>query len=241
MRLDQKQYSSFNLLPNTKQEIISVISRKLIKKTEFFLLNAKNEIPLFLYIMNLLLNQKNNKMDADKELLVKKSTLRNFLRKKCHSDSVPLLNSLIEEFIDKIEKNILKTDVLNITRASNEFYIMSLSNKYLKSLEKNTVSINILDITKIRGEKAKKIFIKIHSFDMRNTGSRYFTLINLSDFLSLDWRNKRKQVIRTIKAAFKSLSKKNYIENDYYTGEIEEKNKSYKFNYTLANIQQIKI
>lgn len=239
MRLSQKQYSSFNILPNNENEIISVISRKLIKKEEFFNLNAKNEIPLFLYLTNLLLALKNNKMLNSSELIIKKSKLRNFLRKKCHSDSVENLNNAIDDFFFKLEMNVLKTETMIVNRISEERYEISFSTKYLKSLEKNTVSLNILDITKIRGERAKKIFIKIHSFDMRNNGERYFTLINLSDFLNLDWRMKRKSVIRTIKNAFNSLSLKGYIKNTFYTGEIAEKNESYKFKYTLANIQQL--
>ena len=240
MQKNQKQYSSFNKLPNNENEIITIIPRNILKNDKIFDFNSKYELPLFLYLTNVLLNQKNDKMDTDEMLLLKKSKMRNFLRKRCHSTSKEKLNEIINIFMEKLKSNILNMDLFDFEQVSAERYLMNVSKKYLKRLSSNTVSVNLLGLTKLRGEKAKKVFLKLHAFDMRDTGVRYFTLINLSDFLGLDWRNKRKNVIRRIKNVFSVLAKKGFVENILYTGELENnRTESYKFKYSLGSIKQL--
>lgn len=239
MNFSQKQYSSFHFLPNTDEEIVTILPRKLLKMDVFVeTFDPRNEVPLLGYLTNLILNKKNDKYQQGQGVLLKLSNLRNFLRRKCHSEKREVLDEILTSFFTKINK---ATDVaiLNIVQVSLGCYEFSFTKEYLSMLKSNTVSFNLFHLTKTRGIKAKSLFIKIISFDMRDQGSRYFTLLNLSQYMGMDCFNKRKITIRTLKRAFKSLADKGLIFFENYIGisNISPK-ENYRFIYKLGILQQ---
>lgn len=239
MNLSQKQYSSFNFLPNKDEEIVTVLPRKLLKMDVFVEnFDPRNEVPLLGYLTNLILNKKNDKHQQGHSVILKISNLRNFLRRKCHSEKRDVLDEIINNFFLKINKatNVAILNIVQVTLGSVEF---SFTKEYLSMLKNNTVSFNLLDLTKTRGLKAKFLFIKIISFDMRDKGQRYFTLLSLSKYMKLDCFNKRKTTIRMIKRAFESLSDKGLIRFVSYIGINENNpNENYRFNYNLSALKQ---
>lgn len=238
MSFFQKQYSSFHLLPNTKKEMVTVIPRELLKKDDFIeLFDARNEIPLIGYLTNLLLNKKNDQYQRENGIEIKKSSLRNFLRRKCHSENKEILNQVLDTWLLKIKN--MKNKIFHVFSISEKVIDFSFDKKYLKSLEKNTVSFNLFDLTKTRGIKAKQIFLRILAFDMRDSSERFFTLVNISRYLNLDCFNKRKNTIKMIKNAFNSLSKRLLITDINYIGiNKKEINKNYRFTYKLGTLRQ---
>lgn len=239
MSFCQKQYSSYHFLPNKPDEFLTILPRTLLK-TDFFIDNfdIRNEIPLICYLTNLLLNSKNDKHFSGQTVVLKYSTLRNFLRKKCHSEQKEYLDELIFKFFNKL-KNDSDLAIFNIYRLDSERIEISFIDSYLKKLEKNTVSFNLYDLTKLRGQRAKKIFIKIISYDMRDIKERFFTLKSISTYLGLDCFKNRKTTIRSIKKAFKSLSLKNLVTSIGYIGLNKENlNQNYRFIYKLGLLRQ---
>lgn len=239
MSIYQKQYSSYNILPNSKDEIITVVPRKFLKNDLLInKFNIKNELPLFLYLMNLILNIKNSKEHDQDFLILKKSTLRNFIRRKCHSELKVILDDILDSFLEKMKDSFEGDKLFNIECYSNNTVKFQILPKYLKMLEKNTVSFNLIQLTKLRGEKAKKIFLKLFAYDLR-THKRYFNLSSISKYLNLNCFDNRKRVIRTLKRAFLSLKRSNIIQEMKYIG-IDPQNYSnnYRFNFYLGNIKQ---
>lgn len=239
MNFYQKQYSSYHLLPNNEKELVTILPRKILK-TDFLVetFDSRNEVPLIGYLTNLLLNKKNHKDISGESITLKRSNLRNFIRKKCHSDKKQVLDGIISEFLLKLKK--LENKIFNVFFHSEDSLEVSFDVKYLKSLLKNTVSLNILELTKTRGIRAKKIFLKILAFDMRDVKERFFTLTFISKYLGLDCFNKRKITIRSIKRALTSLSKRLLIKDLSYIGINEnESNQNYRFVYKLSSLRQI--
>lgn len=218
--------------------MITVFPRKALKDDVLINnFNPRNEIPLIGFLTNLLLNKKNDRMIKGDSVEIKLSTLRNFLRRKCHSENKNVLSDTVETFFSKIEN--LKNKIFHIFKTSEKSVDITFSKEYLKSLEKNTVSFNLFDLTKTRGLKAKMIFLKIIAFDMRDVKERFFTLLSVSKYLGLDCFNNRKNTIKMIKKALISLSKRGLIENEGYIG-INKKdlNKNYRFIYKLSSLRQ---
>ncbi len=239
MNRSQKQYSSFHFLPNTNEEIVTILPRKLLK-TDVFVenFNPRHEVPLLGYLTNLILNKKNDKYQQGEGVLLKLSNLRNFLRRKCHSEKKETLDEILNDFFLKIN-TATNVAILNIVRVSVGCYEFSFTKEYLAMLKSNTVSFNLFHLTKTRGIKAKSLFIKIISFDMRDNGNRYFSLLNISRYMKMDCFNKRKTTIRSIKRAFKSLSDKGLISFDNYIGISNiSPQENYRFVYNLGILKQ---
>tara|TARA_Y100001960_G_scaffold333822_1_gene441242 strand:- start:8660 stop:9388 length:729 start_codon:yes stop_codon:yes gene_type:complete len=239
MSSNQKQYSSYHFLPTNVDEFVTILPRKLLKN-DYFIENfdVRNELPLFCFITTLLLNEKNNNFVKGDSITIKYSTLRNFLRKKCHSEKKEYLDEVVIKFFNKLKNNSEKI-FFNIFKVDTTKVEISFSKKYLKLLEKNTVSFNLYNITKTRGVKAKKLFLKIISYDMRDKNQRFFTLKSISKYLDLDCFLHRKKTIRTIKRAFKSLSLKSLITSMEYIGiNKNDIGNNYRFVYKLGILRQ---
>lgn len=239
MSFSQKQYSSYHFLPNNDDEFVAILPRKYLKNdffTETF--DIRNELPLLSFLTNKLLNKKNNKEENGDSIVIKYSSLRNFLRKKCHSEKKEYLDEVIFKFFNKL-KNDSELKILHIFQVDSATVEISFTSKYLKLLENNTVSFNLYNLTKTRGIKAKKLFLKIISFDMRDIKERFFTLKSISKYLNLDCFNKRKITIRMIKRAFNSLSNKSLIKGMSYIGLNKDNyNENYRFVYKLGILRQ---
>lgn len=239
MSFSQKQYSSFHFLPNTDEEIVTILPRKLLKMDVFVEnFNPRHEVPLLGYLTNLILNKKNDKYQQGDSVLLKLSNLRNFLRRKCHSEKKEALDQILMDFFSKINK-ATKIAILNIVKVSLGSYEFSFTQEYMDMLKSNTVSFNLFNLTKTRGIRAKSLFIKIISFDMRDNGTRYFSLLNISRYMKMDCFNQRKTTIRSIKRAFKALSDRGLILFDEYVGlSNSSPQENYRFLYNLGSLRQ---
>lgn len=227
-----KQYSFWHYLPCSKEKIISLIPRELIKKRSFLKdYNVKIDLSLLLFVINKLTNE--DKSESKNPFVeIKRSTLRNFIGKKIHSKKAKELDIQVEKFLEVIKTAENKTLYFESRKKSVIFSFNELFYKML--LSGNTVSFNLLDLTSLRGEKAKKTFLNVLCFDLR-VSDKYMKLSNLINYLSLDFKKRKSSIIK-IKRALKSLERKNII--DYLGYEYNMSNNKYIFNYKLKDLLQ---
>lgn len=227
-----KQYSFWHKLPKSKDKIISIMPRNILKNKEFFnQYNVKVDFSLLLLIIHKLTNVKTSEITSP-FIEIKRSTLRNFIGKKIHSKKVFELDLQIENFLNTLSSSTIKT--LYSEKTGNSLIFSFDISFYKKLLSGNTVSFNLLDYTSIRGEKAKKTFLNILCYDLR-VSDKFIKLSNAVNYLSLDFE-KRKSNIGKIKRALKSLAKKGIIE--YIGYEYNSSFNNFKFNYKLKNLLQ---
>lgn len=227
-----KQYSFWHYLPCSKEKIISLIPRELIKKRSFFKdYNVKIDLSLLLFVINKLTNSEKSE-SKNPFIEIKRSTLRNFIGKKIHSKKAKELDVQVENFLEVIKTAENKTLYFELKERSVIFSFNELFYKML--LSGNTVSFNLLDLTSLRGEKAKKTFLNVLCFDLR-VSDKYMKLSNLINYLSLDFKKRKSNIIK-IKRALKSLEKKNII--SYLGYEYNVSNNKYVFNYKLKDLLQ---
>lgn len=229
-----KQYSFWHTLPKTKEALVSLIPRTLIRDKSFLsLFSVKVNLPLMLFISHHLLNAKTSSGDIP-VVEIKRSTLRNFIGKKIHSKRASELDNQIDDFLYILSTSVKKTIYFEI---KGEKILFSFFDVYYKKLAKgNTVSFNLYDFTSIRGEKAKLVFLNVLSFDLRKR-EKYAKLSHMTNYLSLDFSN-RNSNIQKIKRSFKSLARKGMVKFINYIGFSNSKEESYRFNYELNGLYQ---
>lgn len=228
-----KQYSFWHKLPCNKETITTLIPRNILKKKSFLdEYNVKINFSILMFLVNKLVNS-NKKENLNPIIEIKRSTLRNFIGKKIHSQSKNLLDKQVDLFLEKL--STAKTNTLYFEKKTKELVLFSFKDSFFQELKKgNTVSFNLLDFTSIRGEKAKKLFLNVLSFDMR-LENRYMKFSNIVNLLSLEFKN-RKLNIQFIKRALMSLSRKGFIE--FLNYEVKSKISLYSFNYRLSSLLQ---
>ena len=228
-----KQYSFWHKLPCSKETITTLIPRNILKKKSFLEeYNVKINLSILMFIINRLVNS-NKKENLNPIIEIKRSTLRNFIGKKIHSQSKVALDKQVDLFLEKL--STAKINTLYFEKKTKELVLFSFKESFFQELKKgNTVSFNLLDFTSIRGEKAKKLFLNVLSYDMR-LAKRYMKLSNVVNLLSLSFKN-RKMNIQFIKRALLSLTKKGFIE--FLNYEVKSNVSSYSFNYKLSSLLQ---
>lgn len=226
----EKQYSIWNVLPQNKEEFMTIIHRDLLRDKSFLNIGGKTNISIFMYISGLLFNSINK--NKENVLTIKISKLRNFIGKKIHSEKKSILDFYISDFIDSISK-------LNLIVVEKELFHLKLSfsDAYYKKMKSgNTVSFNLWNLTSLRGVIAKMTFLNVLANDLRKE-NRYFNLNFIANRLNLNIKEKRIVSIFKIKRALNSLTNKGLIIFEGYNYKDFEKG-LYRFNFKLNKILQ---